>query len=61
MTLPEKLSRGERRMLEDRKLIEFVKELYQPISPSRKAKHTGKNTKQAAKPVSRLAARKGGK
>ncbi len=61
VTVPEKLSRGERRMLEDRKLTEFVEELYQPLSLAPKAKQTGKDTKQAAKPAKGLAARKGGK
>jgi transposase len=51
---PLDLPRGERRMLEERKLVEFVEELYQPASPQRKAKPTVKTAK-------RPAARKGGK
>ena len=41
-------------MLEDRKLVEFVEELYHPASPQRKAKPTVKTAKHPA-------ARKGGK
>ena len=41
-------------MLEERKLVEFVEELYQPALPKRKAKLTVKTAK-------RPAARKGGK
>ena len=56
VTTPAKLPRGERRMLEDRKLMEFVEELYQPISPKckKKASRTAETAKLAA-------ARKGGK
>jgi transposase len=51
---PHELPRGERRMLEERKLVEFVEELYHPASPQRKAK-------PAVKAAKHLAARKGGK
>ena len=51
---PQKLPRGERRMLGERKLVEFVEELYQPASRQRKAKPPVKTAK-------RPAARKGGK
>jgi transposase len=60
VTTPAKLSRGERRMLEDRKLMEFVEELYQPISPQDKTKHTA--TKATRTPRrTKAAASQGGK
>jgi hypothetical protein len=62
VTTPAKLSRGERRMLDDRKLMEFVEELYQPISPKWKTKQTVKKAASRTAGTAKLAAaRKGGK
>jgi transposase len=43
---PQELPRGERRMLEERKLMGFVRELYQPTPPKRKALRTTKASKR---------------
>lgn len=61
VTTPAKLPRGERRMLEDRKLMNFVEELYEPIPPRRKTKQPVKKATRTAGSAKRAAARKGGK
>ncbi len=48
VTSPQELPRGERHMLENRKLIEFVQELYQPTLPQRMAGRTIKTLKRVA-------------
>lgn len=61
VTSPAKLSRGERRMLEDRKLMEFVEQLYQPVSPQGKTKKPTRKATRTTGTAKRAAARKGGK
>lgn len=41
--IPQKLPRGERRMLAEQKLSQFVEELYHPTAPQRRIKATAKN------------------
>ncbi len=43
---PQELPRGERRMLEERKLVDFVTELYQPTPPKRKVSQKAKVSKR---------------
>jgi transposase len=48
VTAPQKLPRGERRMLEERKLMDFVAELYKPTVPQRKTARTARPSKSGS-------------